>query len=268
MVTIVKNCSSSDIGVMDWHRMNRTNPEEYIVNHALGSSMSRAKRRRMYFLMLRQAMWARNDALAEFAFKKCVLFAERKRETKTEKDYWEKGHHPSLWSEEKEAETMRIKHRLIRLCRILLESKELYKETPSERLYGLPSLVTCMPQTWNQAVRLTVDIMVRSASEGNWKLPIDEKLIRSAYQLVYDVYSVMTVRKAFGLALYAGFSFDYPTREVEEMLRNSVNLMSHQQVVYFLTTFPKMPHELLHIFRIEYARKGGAFDLAAPPIKK
>lgn len=267
MVTIVKNSSSSDIGVMDWHRLNGTSPENYIVHHTLGSA-PRAKRRRMYFLMLRQALWARNDELARFAFDKCLLFAERKKETKTEQDYWEKGQHPTLWSAEKEAETLRIRHRLLRLCRILLQSRDVYKEIPPERPFRNPSLVVFLPKTWQRAIQVAADIMVRSTSEGNWKLPMDEKLIRSAYGLLYDIYSADTVRKAFGLTKYSSFDIVCPAKEVTETLKNAANQMSHQQAVYFLKTFPDMPHDFLHVFRIEYARKGGAFDLAAPPIQK
>lgn len=256
------------VDVLDWHQLNQIKPDGYIVAHMLGIT-SRAKRRRMYFSMLKQALWARNDELAEFALKKYILFLCRKMELVNESDYWSKGKHSTLWSSEKEAEFTALQHRLLRFYRSLLQNSNMYKKLARERRVDYDSIAIFLPKTWRAVTQAVVSILLNhSHSNTTWKLPVDERLIDSAYTLLWDIYTDNTTRKAFRLPDKSyDFNFPRPEKEIVEMLRHTVNGMSLGQVVYFLKKYPQMPRDWLHIFRVEFVRKGGAIDLHGDPLK-
>ncbi len=257
------------IDVFDWHQMHRVSPEGYMVAHMLGSA-SRVERRKMYFCMMKQALWGGNDDLAVFAFEKCLLFIQRKKETLREKDYWEKGQYPTLWSNEKEVEMTALQHRLLRFCRATLQDRHLYKEVPPEERYARRIISINLSKTWKAVVHMAVEMLHHyTRTSFSWSLPIDDKLVGYAFDLVCSVYEDSTTKKAFKIAPGStNYRLPSPGKEVLEMLKNTVNLMDFKQVLYFLEKHPDMPSEFLHIFRMEYVRKGGALALQAPPIKK
>lgn len=269
MITVKQGQSGkTGVDVFDWQQMSHVKPEGYVVAHMLGIA-TRAQRRRMYFCMLKQALWAQNDELAEFAFKKCILFLNRKKETMSEQDYWNKGAYPSLWSVEKEVEHIALQYRVVRFCRALLERGGVYKQVPSERSFGSGYAVIHLPKTWRIVVQEVAGIFRTSFHGGSdWGLPAEEKLIDNAYNLLYDIYTNKTTERALR-SVTLPFFVNLPSseRDVLDMFRNAINSMPLRQVVFFLERYPSMPREWLHLFRIEFVRKGGAIDMKAEPLK-
>lgn len=268
MVKIIESSSFAKRGVdvMDFQQMQRAKPEDYMVAHMLGA-MPREWRRRMYFSMLKQALWARNDTLAEHALGKCLMFVKKQRQTTQESV---EGLLEPMWTVEKELAAQKLSYRALRLFRYVLSSPGMYKEDVDERTHYNKTYVVGLPKTWNLAVGETVGLL-RSHSEQDYRrIPLDSKLVVEGYSLVLDVYLQDVQRKALGLGRHSsGITLvRSPSKDVVEALRQSVSMMQLPHIVYFLKTFPHMPAEFLQIFRIAYARNGGAFDLAAPPIKK
>lgn len=267
MVAVARIGHKTGIDVLDWHQMSRVNPEGYIVAHALGYASRRA-RRKMYFCMLKQALWASNDILAVHAAKKYMIFIRRDRETVQES---EEGLLEPMWNGEKELKRRQTDYRILRFCHAVLARKQMYEEKENESRFEGKRYGIRFQETWKALLSEIFNILwgrSRKEEYHSWKLERDDELVRRVYNLIRDIYLGEMDRKAFGVGRYqTGICFDNQGKIILEMLKNTVHRMSLEQVIYFLEMFPSMPREFLHIFRIEYARGGGAFDLKAPPLK-
>jgi len=264
VATTKKQYDQTGVDVFDWHQMNRVKPEGYIIAHLMGNS-SRKWRRRMYFSMLEQALWGRNDDLAHFALQKCLMHVKCERETLLEPG---DGLLESMWSKEKQLRLQNLMYRVIKLCRSVVSHKLMHRELESERTQYNKTFIIVLPKTWGLAVKTAVDILYYHSKIAHWELPVDEELICEAWSFMLDAYSGETQRKGLGLSKNQGGAKldNTPTKLIPETMKNLINSMTLEQVIFFMREYSHMPRQLLSIFRIEYARKGGAFDLKGPPV--
>ena len=247
------------VDVLDWQDMKGVGKEGYIAAHMLGIA-TRSQRRRMYFCMLKQAIKAQNDKLAEFAFQKCLIFLNRDKETESEA-----GRYPSTWSTQREAESIRLQYRVVRFCRAVLESCGMYERIPADTMCSPSGAKVYLEKTWNLVVREIIAAL-KAGFHGysDWGLPVEEGLIDSAFNLLIAIRNNRTAEKAFWSAARPyGIRFAPVNKEVFDVLKNTVNGMTLERVVFFLRKYPEMPDEWLTMFKIEFVRKGGVINIEA-----
>lgn len=255
------------VDVWDWHDMNRADPIRYMMARMLGNA-SRTWRRKMYFSMLKQGMWAQNDKLVEYARSKYQLFVLHQRETVSEPA---EGLLEPSWDKEKAQKERQCQYRLVRFYHAMLMSKRMYKQVEDAGDGHNKHYVVTFPETQKSIIGALTYMLAKYSQSGRWEwdLPVEEKLIERVLEILTTVYLGYMGWRAFGHHPHTGglkFGDTFP-QEVLEPLKNAANMMDIDQVTYFLKTHSRMPRDMLQIFRIEYVRKGGALDLTAPLIE-
>lgn len=246
--------------VINLYAMKHIKPHEYMVAHML-SYTSRPIRRKMYCSMLKDALRAGNDQLSHFALNKYLLFVRKSRETFSESKI---GLLEPGWDAEKQLALRATFYRELKVCRAVAKNKMVYGDVSrgdSDYMFGVK-----MESTFGLALSVTLGMISSESKEDHWKIPVDHKLVAEAFAMLVDFYGDYTgprfAAKAYNERRWPSVD-NWNKKEVSQRLRETVNGMNLGQVVYFLSTFPKMPKEFLEMFRVEYARKGGAFDLRA-----
>lgn len=260
MSVIVKGAG---LDVINPQNARDVSPKDYITAHLM-SVTTREYRRTMYGNMLADGLRYKNDKLAHNGLVGVLTHIWKMRETEAESG---EGLLEAPWNEEKWRELFSQAGKVIEVFKYVVSSTSFYIDNTSvqARDWDDRRLVVVLPITWKLIISETSSMLRKEKVLNKKNQPSPENI--EAFKFFSDLGTEKFLDEVIRSA-----KIEHPRcrillhshlrDEVLTSLRGTVNLMELDWVIFWLKNYGEtMPKDFLNIFRVEYARKGGALNL-------